>query len=275
MTAGAGLWLAGSVTVVSGWEPESGVPLLLLGLVVGLMVGLTSIGAGAIATPVLILLLDTPPLVAVGSAIVTGAATKGVGTWRHQRRDMVDGRLVRYLLWGSLPGVGAAVLGFYWLRQQDVALANVWVDRLLGLGLVVLGLAVLARDTDWARRLQAHERHPSLPGRAMAIGVVVGLLFGATSIGTGSLLLVLLSIFLSLQEGRVVGTAIVYGFVISVFASLLHVVGGTVHWGLVGWLLLGSVPGVVVGAELAARAPARLLRVCFSLGAVWAGWKLI
>lgn len=111
--------------------------------------------------------------------------------------------------------------------------------------------------------------------RTTAIGAVVGLLFGSTSIGTGSLLVVLLSLFLSLMEVRVVGTAIVYGFVLSVFAALMHVWSGNVDWSLVCFLLVGGVPGVVLGSLLAKRAPQKLLRTCFSIGAVLAAWKLI
>ncbi len=257
------------------WQPESLVPYLVLGLVVGLMVGLTSIGAGAIATPVLILLLGVPPLLAVGSSIVTGAAIKAFGAIKHRQRDAVDYALVGRLLWGSIPAVGLAVLTLYWLRGRDLNLADQWVDRFLGVALVVLGLCVLARDTRWIRRWQADEYHPNAGLRGVIIGAVVGLLFGLTSIGTGSLLVVLLSVFLALSETRVVGTAIVYGFTISLLGSALHIYLGTVHWRLVLLLLAGGIPGVLLGAELAARAPRRFLRVCFSLGAVWAGWKLI
>ena len=90
---------------LSEWLPENPWPFVLLGVAVGMMVGLTSIGAGAIATPVLIMFLDVPPIGAVGSAIVAGAAMKAVGIWRHQQRGTVDRKLVGYLLAGSVPGV--------------------------------------------------------------------------------------------------------------------------------------------------------------------------
>ena len=257
------------------WQPENIVPYLVLGLVVGLMVGLTSIGAGAIATPVLILLLGVPPLLAVGSSIVTGAAIKAFGAIKHRQRGAVDYALVKRLLWGSIPAVGLAVLALYWLRGRDLNLADLWVDRFLGVALVVLGLCVLARDTRWARRWQIGEDHPTVGLRGVVIGVIVGVLFGLTSIGTGSLLVVLLSVFFALSETRVVGTAIVYGFVISLIGSALHIYVGTVNWRLVSLLLAGGFPGAVLGAGLAAHAPRRFLRVCFSLGAIWAGWKLI
>ncbi len=275
MTALAVLRFVSTESPGLDWQPESIVPYLVLGLVVGLMVGLTSIGAGAIATPVLILLLGVPPLLAVGSSIVTGAAIKAFGAIKHRQRGAVDYILLKRLLWGSIPAVGLAVLALYWLRGRDLNLADLWVDRSLGVALVVLGLCVLARDTRWVRRWQADEYHPNAGLRGVVIGAVVGLLFGLTSIGTGSLLVVLMSIFLALSESRVVGTAIVYGFAISLLASALHIYVGTVHWRLVVLLLAGGIPGVLLGSELAARAPRRFLRVCFSLGAIWAGWKLI
>ncbi len=261
--------------LVSGWLSQDALAFILLGFVVGLMVGLTSVGAGAIATPVLILLLQVPPLVAVGSAIVSGAITKAVGSLIHGRRDAIDPRLVRNLLWGSMPGVALAVFSLYWLRHHDLALANIWVDRFLGLALVALGVCALARDSAWVRRWRVGKNRPAIGPRAMIIGAVVGFLFGSTSIGSGSLLVVLLSIFLPLSEVHVVGSAILYGFAISLFGSLLHIAWGTVSWQLVLLLSLGSLPGVVAGSALAAHAPHRFLRTCFSLAAVLIGWRLI
>ena len=260
---------------LSEWLPENPWPFVLLGVAVGMMVGLTSIGAGAIATPVLIMFLDVPPIGAVGSAIVAGAAMKAVGIWRHQQRGTVDRKLVGYLLTGSVPGVLVAVLIVSFLRSQDFSLANVWVDRVLGFTLLVLGLCVLARNTEWVRRWQAGMDHPNVARRGLMIGALVGLLFGTTSIGTGSLLVLLLTIFLALPEVRVVGSAILYGFVISLFAGVIHVALGNMIWGLVMLLLAGALPGVLLGSELAVRAPHRLLRTAFSVGAVLAGLKLI
>ena len=102
---------------LSEWLPENPWPFVLLGVAVGMMVGLTSIGTGAIATPVLIMFLDGPPIGAVGSAIVRGAAMKAVGIWRHGRQKTVDRRLVGYLIAGSVPSVGVAVLIVSFLRS--------------------------------------------------------------------------------------------------------------------------------------------------------------
>lgn len=111
--------------------------------------------------------------------------------------------------------------------------------------------------------------------RTIVIGAVVGVLFGATSVGTGSLLGGLLSISLSLPEIRIVGTAMNYGSVISVLAARSHVLIGTVDWSLLSFFLAGGVPGVVLGSLLARRAPEKLLRTCFSIGALMAGWELV
>ena len=134
---------------------------------------------------------------------------------------------------------------------------------------------MLARDTGWAKRLQGHEDSPHRHLRAIVIGALVGLVFGATSIGTGSLLVVLLSMFLPLEEVRVVATATLYGFVLGAYATLLHTFWGDVNWPLVASLLLGTLPGVWLGVELANRAPRRLLRAVFSVAVVLAGWKLL
>ena len=200
---------------------------------------------------------------------------KAVGILRHGRQKTVDRRLVGYLLAGSVPSAGVAVLIVSFLRSQDFSLANVWVDRVLGFTLLVLGVCVLARNTEWVQRWQAGLDHPNVGRRGLIIGAIVGLLFATTSIGTGSLLVLLLTIFLALPEIRVVGSAILYGFMISVLVGVVHVALGNVIWGLVMLLLVGALPGVMLGSELAARAPHRLLRTAFSVGAVLAGLKLI
>ncbi len=248
----------------------------MLGFLVGLVVGLTSVGAGAVMTPLLVLLLSIPPMIAVGSSIVFGAVVKAFGTFLHLLQKTFDGATVEYLLWGSVPTVALASVGLIWLRNGNLAHANLWVNRVLGLGLVLVGVCALFRDQGWLERFRyksSNSRHARL--RTIVIGVVVGVIFGTTSIGTGSLLVGLLSISLSLPEARIVGTAIIYGSVISVLAASSHVVIGNVDWSLLSFLLAGGVPGVVLGSLLARRAPQQLLRTCFSIGALMAGWELV
>ncbi len=245
----------------SSWPLSDSLSFFLLGLIAGVVVGLTSIGSGGIVAPILVLLLRIPPSVAVSSAIVVGAATKALGTLIHYRKNTVDTTLVRHLLVGSIPGVAVGSLTFYWMRVAHFrASADTWIGRLLGMALLVFAVAVLLRETPWLRRLQVEEHHATRPRRAKIIGLLVGLLFGATSIGTGSLLVVLLSVFLRAAEVRVVGTAILYGFAVSLFGALFHVLAGNVSWQLVLLLSLGSIPGVILGSWLAVRTPRRALR---------------
>ncbi len=119
---------------------------VLLGLLVGLLVGLTSIGAGAVTTPFVVLFLHVPPLLAVGSSIVFGAITKAFGTFLHLQQKTVDRGTVTYLLWGSVPAVALGSFGLRWLRNQDLSTANLWVSRLVGFALLVLGLCALTRQ---------------------------------------------------------------------------------------------------------------------------------
>lgn len=269
------LTLAGAIAEAA-WLSHVNLLYVLLGFLVGLMTGLTSIGIGSITTPVLILLFQVPPMLAVGSAVTLGIATKGVGSFEHLRQQTVDRSVVRALLWGSVP---AAALGcglIYLLRRSDFLRADVWIERLIGFTLLLLALAVLAKDTRWVERLRSKAQSAARQTLAVrAIGAVTGFIFAITSIGSGSLIILLLSLFAPLVEAQVVGTAIVYGFLISAFTSILHISVGNVDWALVAWLLVGSIPGVMVGSRLALRAPQRLLRTCFSLGAIGAGWKLI
>jgi len=248
----------------------------LLGLIAGFVVGLTSFGIGSIVTPILILLFKVPPILAVGSAIVFGVVTKGIASFQHREQHTVDRQAVTFLLLGSVPAaaIGSGIV--FMLRARDFLGANHWIERQIGFVLLLLGLCILAKDNPWVKRLRESEWGDfGKKLRLGAIGSVVGFIFSTTSIGSGSLSVLLLSLFMPLAESRVVGTAIVYGFVVSAFSSFCHIAAGNVEWALVGFLLLGSVPGVLLGSKLALRAPRRLLRTCFSLAAIGAGWKLI
>ncbi|HZU41845.1 MAG TPA: sulfite exporter TauE/SafE family protein [Terriglobales bacterium] len=251
--------------------------IVLLGLAVGLFVGLTSIGGGSVLTPMLILLLRIPTMVAVATSVVFCFITKGIASYQHMRQRTVDRASAISLLWGSLPAAVAGWLTLLMFRKIDILHGNVWVNREIGFALVGLGACILARDNKWISRLRAVENQNSAVVRLklIIIGALVGFMFSTTSIGSGSVLVILLGVFAPLDENHVVGTSVFYGFVISAFVSVLQFTSGNTDWHLLGSLLLGAIPGVVIGSKLAVRAPKKFLRVCFSCAAISAGWKMV
>ena len=251
--------------------------IIFIGLAVGLFVGLTSIGGGSVLTPVLILLLRVPTMVAVATSVVFCFITKGIGSYQHLRQGTVDRASAISLLWGSLPAAIAGWLTLLMFRKIDLFHGNVWVNREIGLALVGLGACILARDNRLITRLRAAENQNSAVMRLklIIIGAIVGFMFSTTSIGSGSVLVSLLGVFAPLDENHVVGTSVFYGFVISAFVSILQFTSGNTDWQLLASLLLGAIPGVVIGSKLAVRAPKKFLRVCFSCAAISAGWKMV
>jgi uncharacterized protein len=242
---------------------------VLFGLGVGVLIGLTGIGGGSLMTPLLILVVGVQPVVAIGTDLAYGAITKTVGGWRHLRRGTVDLGVSKWLAFGSVPG---AIAGVTLLERLDL---DVTVLLALVAGaLIVVALAVLSRAL-FARAPQERAEVP-LTARnkagAVAIGLVLGLVLGLTSVGSGALIGPALILLFRLTPRRVVGTDVFHAAILLWAAGLAHWVGGNVDFGLMGTILLGSVPGVWIGAALVDRVPTGFLRP--ALGCVLLGSAL-
>lgn len=269
--------LVGTTIAAMLFTAHSTAFVIALGFAVGLFVGLTSIGGGSVLTPMLILLLRVPTMVAVATSVVFCFITKGIASYQHMRQHTIDRASAISLLWGSLPAAIAGWLTLLMFRKIDIFHGNVWINREIGLALVGLGACILARDNRWITRLRAVEGQNSTVVRLklIIIGAIVGFMFSTTSIGSGSVLVILLGVFAPLDENHVVGTSVFYGFIISAFVSILQFTSGNTDWDLLLPLLIGAIPGVVIGSKLAVRAPKKFLRVCFSCAAITAGWKMV
>lgn len=231
------------------------------GFIVGILIGLTGMGGGALMTPFLILVLGTRPVVAVGTDLVYGSVTKIVGAFLHWRHGTVDLPLVKRLALGSVPGGLAAVAAVRLLPESGVD-ADAAVRRALGAVLIVVAATLLSRVVGirpprWSAQWQAR-----LQGRGTIVaGAVVGALVGFTSVGSGSLLVPFLVGVFSLTPARVVGTDVFHAAILVTVTAAGHAQGGTVNWGIVAGLLVGSIPGVALGSWLAPRMPAPALRL--------------
>jgi uncharacterized protein len=249
--------------------------IVLFGFGIGLLVGMTGMGGGSLMTPLLILIFGTNPSTAIGTDIFYAAITKIVGSWRHLKLGTVNMELVRWLAYGSVPAAVAGV-GLIALVEQQVSedrlnelLYAVLGGTLLMVGVVTLARALILRGLIEEReRFEVETRHKVA---AVMIGATTGFVIGITSAGSGTVIAILLIAVYRLSPKKVVGTDIVHAAILLSAASIAHFFGGNIDFGLAGNILIGSVPGVIVGAALSDRAPQGLIRVALGLVLVGSG----
>jgi hypothetical protein len=247
------------------------------GVVVGLLVGLTGVGGGSLMTPILVLFFGFHPTTAVGTDLLYASATKIAGTGVHGSRGTVDWRVVRRLATGSIPAtlLTLAVLSQVGARTARVELA---ISTVLGVALVVTGIATVFRARLVAS-LQA--RFESISERRVArltgvLGALLGILVTLTSVGAGALgMTALLVLYPRAPIARLVGSDIAHAVPLTLIAGLGHWALGSVDAGLLVSLLLGSIPGIVVGSLLATRVPDRVLAPILAGTLMAVGVKLL
>ena len=249
---------------------------VLFGLGVGVLVGLTGIGGGSLMTPLLVLFAGVNPVVAIGTDLAYGAVTKTVGGWRLLRRGHVDLGVSTWLALGSVPGSIAGV----WLidilhRRYGDDLDTILLVAIAA-ALVVVSVSMLVRalfmPAHVARERESVVLTPRVKATASGLGLILGLLVGLTSVGSGALIGLVLILVFRLTPHRVVGTDVFHAAVLLWAAGVAHWVSGNVDFGLMGTILLGSVPGVWIGTALLPRVPATGLRP--ALGCVLLGSAL-
>jgi uncharacterized membrane protein YfcA len=245
-------------------HPNS-VLLAIAGLIGGFAVGVTGMGGGALMTPMLVLLFRIDPKVAVASDLVNSLIMKPIGGAVHTRRGTVQWALVRWLVLGSVP---SAFAGAYLLNQLGDG-SQAKIKLLLGWALLVASLAIVAKAVLSARarqRLGEGEElnvtpHTIKPAPTVLVGVVGGVIVGMTSVGSGSLMIVLLMLlYPRLSSKSLVGTDLVQAIPLVASAAAGQLLFGHVNFGLVGALVVGSLPGVYLGARFSARAPDGIVR---------------
>jgi uncharacterized membrane protein YfcA len=246
---------------------------IVFGLGVGVLIGLTGIGGGSLMTPLLILFAGVQPVVAIGTDLAYGAITKTIGGWRHLRSGTVDLGVSKWLAVGSVPGSVAGVLIVDALHDRY---GDGFDSTLLGIvaaALFIVAFTVLAR----ALFGEPRERHtvPLTTGAkagAAAIGLVLGVVLGMTSVGSGALVGLALIVVFRLTPHRVVGTDVFHAALMLWAAGLTHLLVGNVDLTLMTNILIGSLPGVWLGTALLPRVSATVLRP--TLGCVLLGSAL-
>jgi len=249
--------------------------IIIFGLGIGVLVGMTGMGGGSLMTPLLILIFGTQPTTAIGTDIFYSAITKTVGSWRHQRMGTVNMDLVKWLAMGSVPAalIGVALISA--LEQRvDADRLNSLIYAVLGgtllmVGVVTLARALILRNLIHERdRFDVERRHKVA---AVLIGATTGFVIGITSAGSGTVIAILLIAVYRLSPKKVVGTDVFHAAILLWAAGLAHWLSGNVDFVLAGNILIGSVPGVVVGAALSDRAPQRFIRTGLGIVLVASG----
>jgi uncharacterized membrane protein YfcA len=235
------------------------------GLLVGFTVGLTGMGGGALMTPVMVLFFGISPGTAVSSDLLTSLIMKPVGGTVHYRRGTVDWSLVRWLALGSVPAAFSGVLVLHQLGKGSHVAHR--IQDLLGWALIVAAVsmcakAFLAARSPGDRGSEASESRLSIKRIAtLLVGVAGGFIVGMTSVGSGSLMMVmLLLLYPRLTAKNLVGTDLVQAIPLVGAATLGHALFGHIDLGLTGSLLVGSLPGVYLGARVSSRAPDAVIR---------------
>jgi uncharacterized membrane protein YfcA len=251
--------------------------LTLAGLLVGGLVGLTGMGGGSLMTPLLVIAFGFNPTVAIGTDILHGAIFKTVGGLRHRRLGTVHARLSGWMFMTSAPMSLVGVSVASWLEDSYGEGAQSAMGRVLAVTLLLGAFGLFAKSfIRYSERSDA----PFLLSRrdhlaALAIGFFGGFIVGLTSVGTGVFFGLTMLIVFPLRAAKVVGTDIFHAAALLWVAGAGHFLAGNVDLGAVGWLVLGSVPGVLIASQFTLRMPERTLRVGLAAVLLLSGIKLL
>lgn len=245
--------------------------LSIAGLLVGVLVGMTGMGGGSLMTPMLILLFGFDPKTAVGTDILHGAVFKSFGAIRHRQLGNVHVPLALWMLAGSAP-----------LSLVGVQIASSFSDGAESTMSRVVGGALIAGGIGFAiktfMRGQAGDAPLHLSTRekliAIAIGASCGFVVGLTSVGSGTFFGLAMLLIYPLSARRIVGTDMLHASLLLWVAGAGHLLHGNVNLHAMAWLLVGSIPGVLVGSHLSVRVPERSLRIAFGFVLILSGIKL-
>jgi len=252
------------------WEISFG------GFVVGLLVGLTGMGGGLVMTPMMIFLFGVNPTLAIGTDLVYSSVTKMFGSWQHWRQKTVDWAVVKFLSIGSVPGALLGVLAMMLLQHNFAETVESIVGKLLGVTYLLIALLMVYRMVS---RRKGDDRPAGgivPPKRKMIVlGVFAGFVVGLTSVGSGTLFMAVLLMIYPVAVARLVGTDIVQAVLVTGVAGIAHLWAGNVDLGLVGMLLLGSVPGILIGSRMTTKVPERAVRACLFVMIFLSGFKML
>jgi uncharacterized protein len=249
---------------------------IFAGFVVGLLVGLTGVGGGSLMTPILLLLFHVKPAVAVGTDLLFASVTKTAGIFAHGKLGNIDWKMVTLLGFGSVPASIATIL---LLRTMDVDSdgAIETIKFWLGVALIITSVAVLLRNQ--LMQLVAKGRwipEKYVPALTVLLGIVLGTLVTLTSVGAGALgVTALIMLYPKEKITTIVGSDIAHAVPLTLVAGLGHATLGTINYGLLGTLLIGSIPGIYLGSHMSSKIAEHWVRIALASILIFVGFKLV
>ena len=257
----------------------------LFGLLVGFLVGLTGVGGGSLMTPFLVAVMGVPAPTAVGTDLTFATITKLTGSLQHYRQRSVNLEVAMFLGFGSIPAGLLGVGTLEWIKGTfDPETVQSIMITIIALTLVLVGASLIFHNFVSARREEVPKpgvwdgkSRMSRRRRMYTIvfGAMGGYLVGLTSIGSGSVMAVILLLLYPLAPAVIVGTDIAHAMVLSLVVGIAHMTQGNVDFGLAGSLLLGSVPGVLVGSRVAPWLPGKPLKMILAIMLIFVGARLL
>ncbi len=252
--------------------------IIFFGFGVGFLVGLTGMGGGSLMTPLLILVFGIKPTTAIGTDIFYAAVTKTAGGWRHLKLKTVNMPLALWLAAGSVPSAIAGVWVLDLLERRLGDDLDSTVFAILAGCLLVVGAITLLRSLFLADKIEErddfeiHTRHKIA---AVGIGATTGFVIGLSSAGSGTVIAIMLITVFRLTPHRVVGTDVFHAAILLWAAGIAHIFSGNVDFGLAANILVGSVPGVILGSNLSVSWPQGLLRTALGVVLIAAGIAIL
>lgn len=241
--------------------------IIATGFIVGLLVGLTGMGGGLLMSPLLILLYGFSPTMAIGTDLVYAATTKAAGTLQHLKQKTYDWSIVKQLAKGSILG---GIIGVLLIRLLKYTYFP--VEEILGkaMGITFIAVAILM-SFRLARKSKNSLWQLPLP----LVGFLGGFLVGFTSVGSGSLFMMFLLASTSLSAPLLVGTDVIHAFLLTLVTGAFQAAFGNVDWHFVCWLIVGSIPGILIGGRLTLHIPEWILRFSLILVLLCTGIKMV
>jgi uncharacterized membrane protein YfcA len=247
---------------------------VIAGLVIGFLIGLTGMGGGALMTPFLLLVMNLDPILAVGTDLTFAAITKTLGGIQHRREKNVSIKKVFWLAVGSIPA--SFLSAQFILRQtENRAIFDKVLPNILGVTLIIVSVIIMARAFHLLRNIVIFEMDWPPSWALIIIGAFGGLLVGMTSIGGGTVIMALLLIFFSIPLNQLVGVDVTHGALLAMITAINYILAGQTDFILVGLLLIGSLPGVWLGARAVNRIDLRIIRGVLAVMIVAAGIELL
>jgi hypothetical protein len=250
------------------------------GLIVGLVVGMTGVGGGSLMTPLLVMGFGVAPITAVGTDLLYAGLTKAGGSVARHRLGSVDWRVASLLALGSVPAALGTAAALAQAKDHDIYVGSL-LTTALGVALVMSAVALVFKEQlqrfaggKTSSAAMWRVRHATL--LTVLVGALLGLLVTLTSVGAGALgAVALLLLYPHLPTNHVAGTDIVHAVPLTLVAGASHAVAGTVNYSMLGSLLVGSLPGILLGSLLSHRVPDHLLRRALALVLFVVGLKLV